>query len=92
MRCAVTALVRNPSRLQVNHPRLTVIQGDVLDEGSVDAAMRGQEAVLSALGHKRFFYPTRREEIQRVECQGCRNRRRLGQDMNLFANDSEPKP
>jgi putative NADH-flavin reductase len=56
---AVTALVRDPSRLQVGHPQLTVIQGDVLDEGSVEAAMRGQEAVLSALGHKRYFYPTR---------------------------------
>ena len=55
----VTALVRDPSRLRVDHPRLTVIQGDVLDEGSVEAAMRGQEAVLSALGHKRYFYPTR---------------------------------
>lgn len=55
----VTALVRDPSRLRVDHPQLTVIQGDVLDAGSVEAAMRGQEAVLSALGHKRFFYPTR---------------------------------
>src|SRR2546426_1744533 len=56
---AVTAFVRDPSRLQLDHPRLTVIQGDVLDYSSVEAAMRGQEAVLSALGHKRFFYPTR---------------------------------
>ena len=56
---AVTALVRDASRLDVDHPRLTVVQGDVLDEPSVAAAMRGQEAVLSALGHKRFFYPTR---------------------------------
>lgn len=56
---AVTALVRDPSRLRVDHPQLTVIQGDVLDGGSVEAAMRGQEAVLSALGHKRYFYPTR---------------------------------
>jgi uncharacterized protein YbjT (DUF2867 family) len=56
---AVTALVRDPSRLQISHPQLTVIQGNVLDETSVGAAMRGQEAVLSALGHKRFFYPNR---------------------------------
>jgi uncharacterized protein YbjT (DUF2867 family) len=56
---SVTALVRDPSRLRVEHPKLTVIRGDVLDERSVDAAMRGQEAVLSALGHKRYFYPTR---------------------------------
>jgi putative NADH-flavin reductase len=57
--CAVTALVRNASKLQFKHPQLTVIQGDVLDYASVEAAMRGQEAVVSALGHKRFFYPTR---------------------------------
>jgi putative NADH-flavin reductase len=56
---AVTALVRNPSRLQVEHEQLKVVQGDVLDYGSVEAAVRGQEAVISALGHKRFFYPTR---------------------------------
>lgn len=56
---AVTALVRDPSRLQVDHPQLRVLQGDVLDEASVEAAMGGQEAVVSALGHKRFFYPTR---------------------------------
>jgi putative NADH-flavin reductase len=55
----VTALVRDPSRLQIAHPRLMVIQGDVLNEASVDTAMRGQEAVLSALGHKRYFHPTR---------------------------------
>ena len=56
---AVTALVRDPSKLHVDHPQLTVVQGDVLDQGSIDAAMRGQEAVLSALGHTRYFSPTR---------------------------------
>ena len=57
--CVVTALVRNPLKLQIKHPQLNVIQGDVLDYASVEAATRGQEAVISALGHKRFFYPTR---------------------------------
>ncbi|MDP9267729.1 MAG: SDR family oxidoreductase [Acidobacteriota bacterium] len=55
----VTALVRDPSKLAADHPRLAVMRGDVLDPESVGAAMRGQEAVVSALGHKRFFYPTR---------------------------------
>jgi putative NADH-flavin reductase len=55
----VTAFVRNLSRLPIDHPHLTVIKGDVLDADSVASAMRGQQAVLSALGHKRFFYPTR---------------------------------
>ena len=48
--CTVTALARNPLRLQVTHPRLTVVRGNVLDGASVDAAMQGQDAVLSALG------------------------------------------
>ena len=64
---AVTALVRDSSRLQVDHPQLTVIEGDVLDSASVEAAMRNQDAVVSALGHKRFFYPTR------ILSQGTRN-------------------
>src|SRR5712691_3765930 len=38
---AVTALVRNPAKLQIEHPQLKVIPGDVLDYGSVDAAVRG---------------------------------------------------
>lgn len=55
----VTALVRNPARLQINHPQFTVVQGDILDPATVEAAMQGQEAVVSALGHKKYFYPTR---------------------------------
>ncbi len=55
----VTALARNPSRLQLTHPRLKVVRGDVQDGTSVDAAVQGQDAVLSALGHKRYLGPTR---------------------------------
>jgi uncharacterized protein YbjT (DUF2867 family) len=55
----VTALARNPSALRMEHECLTVVRGDVLDPASMDAAMRGQEAVLSALGHKRYISPTR---------------------------------
>ena len=63
----VTALVRDPTKLAVEHPRLTVLRGDVLDPASVAVATRGQEAVVSALGHKRFFYPTR------IQSQGTAN-------------------
>jgi len=55
----VTALVRNPAKLNIEHPQLKIVQGDVLDHASVEAAVRGQEAVLCALGHKQYFYPTR---------------------------------
>lgn len=55
----VTVLARDPSALRVEHSRLTVIRGNGLDYRSVEAAVRGQDAVVSALGHKRFFGPTR---------------------------------
>lgn len=55
----VTAMARNPAKLGIEHPRLNVVSGDVLDYESVEAAVKDQDAVLSALGHKRFFYPTR---------------------------------
>jgi len=55
----VTAFVRDPSRIRIKHPRLRVVRGDVLDTASLDAAVKGQGAVVSALGHKHFFSPTR---------------------------------
>ncbi len=55
----VTAFVRKPSALKMTHERLRVVQGDVMDAASLRQAMAGQDAVLCALGHKRWFYPTR---------------------------------
>ena len=46
----VTALARDPSKLKVNHDRLTVIKGSVLDKNVLANALEGKEAVLSALG------------------------------------------
>lgn len=54
----VTALVRNPARVKLSDPRLKVLKGNVLDYQTVESAMKGQESVLSALGHKRWFVPT----------------------------------
>lgn len=55
----VTALARRPADLELEHPRLSVVRGDVLDAASLAAATEGQDAVLCALGHRRFLYPTR---------------------------------
>ena len=63
----VTALVRTPGKLGVDHPSLTVVRGDVLDYATVEAAVRGQDAVLSALGHRRLFIPSR------VQSEGTQN-------------------
>lgn len=55
----VTAFVRQPERFRRSTPRLTIVKGDILDSASVAAAVAGQEAVISALGHKRWMIPTR---------------------------------
>lgn len=74
----VTALARRPSKIEARHERLVVLQGDVMDYCSLEASMRGQEAVLCALGHKRWFYPTRilsegtRNLVQAMETHGVR--------------------
>lgn len=51
----VTAMARNPAKLGIEHPKLSIVHGDVLDYESVAAAVKGHDAVVSALGHKRFF-------------------------------------
>ncbi|MEY2573680.1 MAG: hypothetical protein QOJ87_1893 [Verrucomicrobiota bacterium] len=53
----VTAFVRDPAKLQINHSNLRIAQGDVLDYATVESAMRGQEAVLSALGPQTLHVP-----------------------------------
>lgn len=56
---SVTVLVRNTAKMDIEHPQLKILQGNVLDSATVDAAVQGQDAVVSALGHKQFFRPTR---------------------------------
>jgi putative NADH-flavin reductase len=46
----ITALVRNPSKLAVEHEHLRVVTGDATDPAAVDRALEGQDAVLCALG------------------------------------------
>jgi len=54
----VTALVRKEPSPEPR-PGLITVLGNVLDASSLDRAVPGQNAVLSALGHKQFFRPTR---------------------------------
>lgn len=74
----VTAFVRSPDRLRFHHERLALARGDVLDYASVERAVGGHDAVLSALGHKRWFYPNRilsegtRHLVRAMEQQGVR--------------------
>lgn len=46
----VTAFARTPSKLEIEHERLNVVQGDALNEKEVRQAVAGQEVVVSCLG------------------------------------------
>jgi putative NADH-flavin reductase len=48
----VTAFARHPEAIKAEHEDLIVTQGDILDYASVERAVKGQDAVLSALGTK----------------------------------------
>ncbi len=46
----VTAFARDPGKIRQAHANLRVVRGDILDADAVDAAVAGQDAVLSTLG------------------------------------------
>lgn len=54
----VTALVRNPVKLKIDHPNLDVIKGNILEPTTFEHAIKENEVVISALGHNRFFIKT----------------------------------
>ena len=57
----VTAFVRTPSTFMLQHPNLTVCQGDSTDAAAVENAIAGRDAVISTLG------PTRPPVSQMME-------------------------
>lgn len=89
----VTAFARSAQRVKVDHPRLTVVEGDVLDGAAVEAAVAGREAVLCSLGMpatnrqglrargtKNIIRAMKREGVRRLICQsglGCGESHRL---------------
>lgn len=46
----VTAFARNPDTFPLEHEKLTIAQGNIQDYAAVEAAVKGKDAVLSALG------------------------------------------
>lgn len=75
---SVTAFARNPAKVTLTHERLVVVKGNVLDYGTVERAVKGKDAVVSALGHKRWFVPSKifsegtRNIIRAMEQHGVR--------------------
>jgi putative NADH-flavin reductase len=54
----VTAFARNPFALGLQHERLRPVKGDILDVNSVDSSIAGHDAVLSALGVRKWLRNT----------------------------------
>jgi putative NADH-flavin reductase len=52
----VTLIARNPDRLEITHPNLTVTKGDILNKSVIEQAVNGQDAVCITIGTK----PTRK--------------------------------
>ena len=52
----VTAFARDAQALGIAHERLRIVEADALWRVSVDAAIEGQSAVLSALGTRSLFH------------------------------------
>jgi putative NADH-flavin reductase len=46
----VTAFARDPTKIRLTHDDLRVVRGDILQPDSIETAMVGQDAVVSALG------------------------------------------
>jgi putative NADH-flavin reductase len=87
----VTAFARRPEALQIRHANLSVQQGDILDAASVEKAVRGQDAVLSALGVRKIAKNTilsdgTRHVIQAMEKLGVK---RFVVETSLGVGDSQ---
>ncbi len=54
----VTAAARHPEAVTTSHPGLTVIQAGLLEPASLEDAIGGADAVLSALGTRAMRHPT----------------------------------
>jgi putative NADH-flavin reductase len=61
----VTAFVRMPSKMNIQHSNLTLFEGDVMNAEGVEKAIAGQEAVISVLGPVRPPVPHMMETAAR---------------------------
>ncbi|MGI8581317.1 MAG: NAD(P)-dependent oxidoreductase [Chitinophagaceae bacterium] len=48
----VRAFVRNAAKMDVQHPKLEIVQGNILNETDVNNAVKGVDAVVWTIGHE----------------------------------------
>lgn len=52
----VTAVVRNPANLQLVHPALQIVKGDIMQPETFKDHLKGRDAVISAIGVRGGFF------------------------------------
>jgi uncharacterized protein len=97
----VTAFVRNAKSFSLIHPRLTVIQGDAMGQESVSNAVKGQDAVLSALSatensHRMVFInhiinAMREHKVKRVIAIGGIGALQASEHLKVYETATFPK-
>lgn len=90
----VTAFVRSPAKVAIQHKNLTLFQGDVTDPAAVEKAVAGQEAVVSALGPTRPPVPGMMETSAKNIVAAIRKAgvRRLVSTSGAGVHDPEDRP
>jgi uncharacterized protein YbjT (DUF2867 family) len=90
----VTAFCRNPGDLVETNPKFRAVKGDIADPATIDAAMPGHDAVMSALGVFRFRHNTIYSEGTRriIESAARHGVRRLVWMTALGVGDSKDQP
>lgn len=58
----MTAYARHSAALDIQHPNLTIVKGDVMNLAAVAQAVQGQEAVVCTLGSGQKLTGTVRSE------------------------------
>ena len=90
----VTAFARAPEKVALQHERLRVLPGDVMDYAAVEQTIAGQSAVLSALGSPTLKANTVQSEGTRhiIRAMGQHGVRRFICETSLGVGDSHGQP
>jgi putative NADH-flavin reductase len=90
----VVAYVRNPSKLDMKHEHLTIVQGELSDQTMIESAVNGADAVISVLGPRgqSKSKPITRGMQNIITAMKKRGVRRLIISSTLSAKDSNDLP
>lgn len=88
----VSAFVRDAAKLNISHPNLRAIEGNVLDQPSVERALPGHDAVVCAIGTPANKTGTLRSQGTHNIVRGMQNTglKRLVCQASLGYGDSKP--